>query len=309
LYIGSGISRKTLSGKTPLHEKAFCRIITSVGPFPNTGRQRKKLGLLSLPNQQMTKLLITMIAWEYPSDGRLPVPTIWDLVDKNQLMGLYLALANGIILEMKAEGNSQEALDVLIREALEFQFYGICVPPFWVKRASRELGDAPVSLITVAGFPLGYSMTETKLEEIKKAIQDGADEVDMVWNISAFKSNHPWTKVEVAKSAKLVHENQKILKVIIETTYLSDEEIKEACKICADAGADFVKTSTGFAGGGAKTEQIKLMRSVLPNSVGIKASGGIKTFEQAIELIEAGADRIGTSSGVQIIKSQLKLPG
>jgi deoxyribose-phosphate aldolase len=200
---------------------------------------------------------------------------------------------------------SQTDLDRLVAEAIENKFFGICVPPFWVKRAKREIGSAPVALVTVAGFPLGYSMTETKLEEIKRAIADGADEVDVVWNISAFKSNHPWTKIEIAKCAKTTHEHQKILKVIIETAYLSDEEIVEACKICTDAGVDFVKTSTGYAGAGAKVEHVSLMRKVLPQSVGIKASGGIKTFEQSVALIEAGADRIGTSSGVQIIKSQI----
>ncbi len=196
---------------------------------------------------------------------------------------------------------TQADVDRLVAEARQFKIFGICVPPFWVKRARREIGSLPITLVTVAGFPLGYSMTETKLDEIKRAIDNGADEVDVVWNISSFKSGHPWTKVEIAKCAKLSHDHQKILKVIIETAYLSENEIKEACKLCVDGGTDFVKTSTGFAPAGARLENIKLMRSTLPASVGIKASGGIKTFEQAVELIEAGADRIGTSSGVTII--------
>ena len=154
--------------------------------------------------------------------------------------------------------------------------------------------------MTVAGFPLGYNMTETKLDEIKRGIDNGADEIDVVWNVTSFKTGIPWTKIEVAKCAKACHDHQKLLKVIIETAYLSDTEIEEACKLCADAGADFVKTSTGFAPAGAKAEHIRLMRSVLPPSVGIKASGGIKTREQAIEMIAAGADRIGTSSAVRM---------
>ena len=198
---------------------------------------------------------------------------------------------------------TQSDLDRHLSEASQFQFFGICVPPFWVKRARREIGNKPLALITVAGFPLGYSMTETKLEEIKRAIDDGADEIDMVWNISAFKSNHPWTKIEIAKCARACHENQKILKVIVEIAYLSNDEIIEACTICADAGADFVKTSTGFAGSGATVEQVTLMKKVLPASVGIKASGGIKTFDKAVKLIEAGASRIGTSNGLNIISS------
>lgn len=192
-------------------------------------------------------------------------------------------------------------IDKLVAEAKQYNFLGVCVPPFWVKRAKREIGDEKILLVTVAGFPLGYSMTETKLEEIKRAIDNGADEVDVVWNISSFKSGNPWTKIEIAKCSKLAHEYQKALKVIIETAYLSDDEIVEACKICVDAGADFAKTSTGFAPSGAKVEHIQLMKRSVPAGVGIKASGGIKTKEQAIQLIEAGADRLGTSSGIAIV--------
>jgi deoxyribose-phosphate aldolase len=192
-------------------------------------------------------------------------------------------------------------IDKLVEEAKQFNFLGICVPPFWVKRAQREIGKEKIILVTVAGFPLGYNMTETKLDEIKRAIDNGADEIDVVWNISSFKTGIPWTKIEVAKCSKLVHDHQKIVKVIIETAYLSEKELEQACKICADAGADFVKTSTGFAPSGAKVEDIKRMKEFLPDHVGIKASGGIKTLEQTLALIEAGADRIGTSSGISII--------
>lgn len=194
-------------------------------------------------------------------------------------------------------------VDRLVAEAKEFNFPGICVPPFWVKRAKREIGKDAVTLVTVAGFPLGYNMTETKIEEIIRAIENGADEVDVVWNISSFKSGNPWTKIEIAKCAKTCHDRSRLLKVIVETAYLSDEEIKIACALCADAGADFVKTSTGFAPSGAKVEHIRLMRASLPATVGIKASGGIKTRAQALELIAAGADRIGTSSAVSMMKS------
>ena len=190
------------------------------------------------------------------------------------------------------------AIDKLVDEARQYKFFGVCVPPFWVKRASREMGNDPITLVTVAGFPLGYNMTETKIDEIKRGIDNGAKEVDVVWNISSFKTGNPWTKVEIAKCAKACHDQEALLKVIIETAYLSNDEIKEACAICADAGADFVKTSTGFAPAGATVEHVRLMRASLPKQVGVKASGGIKTREQALELLEAGADRIGTSSGV-----------
>lgn len=195
-------------------------------------------------------------------------------------------------------------VDQLIKEAKEHQFVGVCVPPFWVKRASREIGESDIQLVTVAGFPLGYNMTETKVEEIKLALRDGADEIDLVMNVSAIKDGMPWPKIEFAKCSKLVHDEYKILKVIIETALLTEDEIVKACRLCADAGVDYVKTSTGFASAGAKEEHIKLMREVLPSNVGIKASGGIKTYEQAVTLIKSGADRLGTSSGIEIVKGQ-----
>ncbi|WP_085516923.1 deoxyribose-phosphate aldolase [Marivirga sericea] len=193
-------------------------------------------------------------------------------------------------------------IEMLLKEAQENNIFGICVPPFWVKKAKRDIGKTGMQLVTVIGFPLGYQMSQTKEAEAHQAIKDGADELDMVLNISAIKSEMMWPKIEVAKLGKLAHENDKMLKVIIETAYLSEKEIVDVCKICADAGADFVKTSTGFADEGAKVEHIKLMRSVLPEHVGIKASGGIKTYGQAKELIEAGADRIGTSVGPAICR-------
>ena len=197
---------------------------------------------------------------------------------------------------------SDKDIDRLVAEAIECGFWGVCVPPFWVKRAQREIGSADVQVVTVVGFPLGYQMTEVKLEEARLALADGATEIDMVMNISAFKMDHPWCKIEMAKLAGLVHEHEAILKVIIETAYLSDEEIVKAALSARDAGADFVKTSTGFAGAGAKAGHIRLLRETLPSHVGIKASGGIKTREQALEMINAGADRIGTSSGVAIVR-------
>ncbi|MBL7843707.1 MAG: deoxyribose-phosphate aldolase [Cyclobacteriaceae bacterium] len=194
-------------------------------------------------------------------------------------------------------------IDKLVEEAVQYKFFGVCVPPFWVKRAQREIGKNKITLVTVAGFPLGYNMTETKLDEIKRAIDNGADEVDVVWNVTSFKTGIPWTKIELAKCSKLCHDHQKLVKIIIETAYLSEDEIIQACKLCADSGVDIVKTSTGFAPAGAKVEHVRLMRSVLPPEVGIKASGGIKTKEQAIEMVNAGADRLGTSSGVTIVNT------
>ncbi len=188
-------------------------------------------------------------------------------------------------------------IDQLILDAHANKLLGICVPPFWVKKSKRDIGKNEIKLVTVIGFPLGYQMTQTKEAEMQQAIVDGADELDLVVNISAVKSEMMWPKIEIAKLGKLAHEHHKILKVIIETAYLDKKEIIELCKISADAGADFVKTSTGFASEGATVENIELMRSVLPEHVGIKASGSIKTYDQALALIDAGADRIGTSNG------------
>lgn len=195
-------------------------------------------------------------------------------------------------------------IDRLVEEAITHNFFGVCVPPFWVQRAHREIAGRKLALVTVAGFPLGYSLTETKLDEIKRVIDFGADEVDVVWNLSSFKTGMPWTKIEIAKCSKVVHDQQRLLKVIIETAFLSDDEIVNACKLCADAGADFVKTSTGFAGAGAREEHVSLMRQSLPDTVGVKASGGIKTRQQAENLLRAGAVRLGTSSGVSLVNSE-----
>lgn len=193
-------------------------------------------------------------------------------------------------------------VDKLVAEAIEYNFLGVCVPPFWVKKAARDLQGSKVKLVTVVGFPFGYQMTETKLAEAELAIKDGADEIDLVWSLSAYKSEMIWPKIEVAKMAKLCHEAGKVLKVIIETPLLTNEEITEASRICADAGADFVKTATGF-NGPAKVHHVELMRKAVPESVGIKASAGIKTLEQMEAMINAGAERIGTSTGVAILES------
>ena len=192
----------------------------------------------------------------------------------------------------------------LIGEGTSNQLKGICIPPYWVKAAKRSLDslNSKLSLVTVIGFPLGYNLSRIKLEETIQACENGANEIDMVMNLSAFKENPKgWVKPEIAQLAKLCHENNSILKVILETAYLSDDEIELACKISQDAGADFVKTSTGFAPEGAKVEHIQLMRKTVGPEMGIKASGGIKSLDQAMAMIDAGADRIGTSSGVEIV--------
>ena len=193
-------------------------------------------------------------------------------------------------------------IDKLLEEAVEYEFLGVCVPTFWVKKVKREVRNHGIQVVTVIGFPLGYQMTENKLDEIKLAVENGANELDIVMNISAFKSGMTWVKTELARCAQLIHENDCLMKVIIETAYLSEEEIVKASLLCQDAGTDFVKTSTGFAPSGAKVEHIKLIRSTLHSNVGVKASGGIRDYATAIKMIDAGADRLGVSAGVSIMQ-------
>tara|TARA_R110002020_G_scaffold266952_3_gene482009 strand:- start:121 stop:780 length:660 start_codon:yes stop_codon:yes gene_type:complete len=192
-------------------------------------------------------------------------------------------------------------VDLLVSDAIEEQYVGICIPPFWVKKVRRELGEENIQLVTVIGFPFGYSDTATKVYETQEAIRQGADELDLVWSQTAYHSGMNWPKIEIAQIAKICHEEGRLLKVIIETANLDKKQLIEACLICQDAGADYVKTSTGYASAGAKVEDIKLMRENLSSSVGLKASGGIKSLDFALDLIKAGADRIGTSSAKLIV--------
>lgn len=197
----------------------------------------------------------------------------------------------------------KEELEKLFQEAKEHDFKGVCVNPVNVKFAKEFLSGSDVKIVTVVGFPLGASVSEAKAFEAQKAIEDGADEIDMVINVSSLKDkNYDLTKSDVALVKKAC--GGKLLKVILETDLLEKEEIKKACEICCETGADFVKTSTGFVknGVGAKVEDVKLMAEIV-NGFGlrVKASAGIRDKAKALLLIEAGADRLGTSSGVEIV--------
>ncbi|EAY30502.1 deoxyribose-phosphate aldolase [Microscilla marina] len=199
-----------------------------------------------------------------------------------------------------------ESIETLVEEAVIHNFIGICVPPYWAKKARRDLGKAPVQLVTVVGFPFGYQRAEVKMQEIESALKEGVNELDIVINISAIKCNaYAWIKQEMAWFSQVIHAEEAMMKVILETAYLNDHEIREASKVCVDAGVDFMKTSTGYAPEGAKVEHIRLLRDILPDTVGIKASGGIRSYEKAQEMIIAGADRIGTSSGIKIVEEAL----
>ena len=198
---------------------------------------------------------------------------------------------------------AKQDFEKLLQEAKEYDFKGVCVNPFNVAAAKKYLKDTDVKVVTVVGFPLGANVSEVKAFETQKAVQDGADEVDMVINVSKLKDkDYDYIKHDI-EAVKAACEG-KILKVILETDLLTKEEIKKACELCVEAKADFVKTSTGFVknGVGAKVEDVKLMsETVKPYGLGVKASGGIRDKEKALALIEAGADRLGTSSGVAIV--------
>ncbi len=192
-----------------------------------------------------------------------------------------------------------------LEDARKHKFASVCIPPYLVEEAAQRLEGSGVLVCTVVGFPLGYNLLHTKLSEAMAALAQGAKELDMVINISAFKSGQfDYVQEEIRQLAVLCHNDGAILKVIIETAYLTDQETVKACALCAEAGADFVKTSTGFAPEGAVLERIKLMRQALPEHIKIKASGGISTYAQAKAFIEAGADRIGTSSGSKIVEHE-----
>lgn len=195
---------------------------------------------------------------------------------------------------------SVEQMRQLCREAKEFDFAAVCVNPFWVRLCAKELQDTAVKVATVVGFPLGVNTLETKVFEAKEAVGNGASEIDMVLNVGAFKSN----ELELVKRdiTGVVHAvgDRAIVKVILETGLLNLEEITSACRAAKESGAHFVKTSTGFGPGGATVEHIKLMRQTVGEEIGVKASGGIRDYETAKAMIEAGASRIGTSSGIAI---------
>jgi deoxyribose-phosphate aldolase len=192
-----------------------------------------------------------------------------------------------------------EDIQKLCEEAIEYETASVCIPPCYIKRVHDTYGEK-INICTVVGFPLGYSVTEAKAAETKKALEDGASEVDMVVNISDVKNgNYDAVQAEIAALKKIT--GDKILKVIIETCYLTDEEKIALCKCVSDAKADYIKTSTGFGTGGATLEDVKLLKANVAPYVKVKAAGGMKTKADLFALLEAGADRLGTSSGIKLL--------
>jgi len=209
---------------------------------------------------------------------------------------------------LKPESTESDIIKIC-KEAKEYGFATVCIQPYWVSVAKRELANSEVGITTVIGFPLGATTTFTKVAETRDAIASGATEVDMVINIGALKSrqdvNVVWDINQVVEAAK----GQATVKVIIETGYLSDEEKRRACILVKEAGADFVETSKGYGPGAATVEDIELMRKTVGDELGVKASGGVRDRETAKAMIAAGATRIGASSGIAIVSGEAGTEG
>jgi deoxyribose-phosphate aldolase len=195
-----------------------------------------------------------------------------------------------------------DMVTTLCEEAMEYNFAAVCVNPYYVKACKEILKDSKVKVATVIGFPLGANTKEVKVFETIDAIKNGADEIDMVINIGALKHKEYEIVKEDIKSVVDAAKGKAIVKVIIETCLLTEEEKAKACELSMEVGADFVKTSTGFSTGGATIEDVKLMKSIVGDKLEVKASGGVRDLESAKQMVEAGATRLGTSSGVKIAK-------
>lgn len=199
---------------------------------------------------------------------------------------------------------TENQIDCLLSEAREYDFASVCVNPTWVKYAKKVLEGTDVKVCTVVGFPLGATTSAVKAFETQEAIQNGADEIDMVINVGALKSGN-LDLVESDIRAVVESSGDKLVKVIIEACLLTDKEKVVACQLAQKAGADFVKTSTGFSTGGATIADVTLMRETVGPDMGVKAAGGARSYEDALAFVEAGATRIGTSAGVAILKGEL----
>ena len=213
----------------------------------------------------------------------------------------YLRICDHTLLSTTA---TWEQIKTLCDEGIEYATASVCIPPCFVRLAKTYVGDA-LKICTVIGFPNGYNATETKVFETKQAVEDGADEIDMVIHVGELKAgNDDYVLDEIRQVRKACP--GKILKVIIETCLLSDEEKVRACRLVTESGADFIKTSTGFSKGGATAEDVALLRANVGENVRVKAAGGISSFADAAKMVEAGASRLGTSRLVKLAKEQEK---
>ncbi len=261
--------------------------------------------------EQITDLVLSKLDDEngdnfYPSFCRADVERIVDagasrigiVLGEAATAHDWASLIDHTLLKPEA---SESDIKKLCNEAVQFGFASVCVNPSWVKKAVEFLRGSNVPVCTVIGFPLGATLSDVKAYEARRSIFNGAKEVDMVINIGALKSGDDCTvEDDIRAVAEAAHENNVLLKVIIETALLTDEEKVRACLASKNAGADFVKTSTGFAKGGATADDVALMRRTVGRNLGVKASGGVKGIDDARKMFEAGATRIGASVGVKI---------
>lgn len=257
--------------------------------------------------EQITDLVLSKIDDDYcPTFCRADVKRIVDagasrigiVLGETATAHDWASLIDHTLLKPEA---SESDIKKLCDEAAEFGFASVCVNPVWVKKANEFLQGSNVPVCTVIGFPLGATLSDVKAYETRRAIFNGAKEVDMVINIGALKSGDDCALEDDIKTVvEAAHENGILCKVIIETALLTDEEKVRACLASKNAGADFVKTSTGFAKGGATVDDVNLMRRTVGKALGVKASGGVKGIDDARKMFEAGATRIGASVGVKI---------
>ena len=215
-----------------------------------------------------------------------------------------MAIASMIDHTLLKQDATGEQFDRLCAEAAEYHFASVCVNPYYVVRCVKNLKGTGVKVCTVVGFPLGATTMETKVFETLQAVASGAEEIDMVINVCALKSGHIRGVEQEIQAMAAAVEGKAILKVIIETCLLTDEEKVLACQIAKRCGADFVKTSTGFSTGGATVEDVALMRRTVGPEMGVKASGGIRDYAKAKAMIDAGASRIGASAGIAIVEAE-----
>ncbi len=219
----------------------------------------------------------------------------------NQLLNFDRELAGMIDHTLLTPDADSVRIEKLCQEALEYQFKSVCVNPFWVSMAAKILKNSPINVCTVIGFPLGLISTVSKVQETREAVYSGAVEVDMVMNIGALKSGQAGVVLDDIRQVVKAARGTAMVKVILETCFLTMEEKVAACNLALQAGADFVKTSTGFGPAGATVDDILLLRETVGSKLGVKASGGIRDYEEAAAMVKAGANRIGTSAGIQIV--------
>ncbi len=251
-----------------------------------------------MSDDQMNEISRRVLAAVGLSDAAI-VDVGQSLPDADRLLASYIDHTS-----LKPEATPRQ-IEQLCAEARRYAFASVCVNPFYVPLCVEALHESDVAVCTVVGFPLGATTTEVKIFETRQAIADGASEIDMVIAIGKLKAgDYPAVYNDIAAVVAVCRDRGAISKVIIEAALLSDEEKIAACVLAAHAGADFVKTSTGFASGGATTADVGLMRRVVGSQIGVKAAGGIRTREEALAMISAGATRIGTSAGVRIVADE-----